>query len=90
MSALRAALPWYSGSQPRRRTQLTRLQVLVWTGLAGGDNEYCAILVALNSVLQIVLYAPLAILFIDGISRPAGKVNVSYSVVATSVAVFLG
>ena len=27
-------------------------QVLIWTGLAGGDSEYCAILVAVNSVLQ--------------------------------------
>ncbi|PQE13591.1 putative arsenite efflux transporter protein [Rutstroemia sp. NJR-2017a BVV2] len=54
--------------------------VLIWTGLAGGDNEYCAILVAINSVLQMVLLAPLAILFLRVISE----------VVAKSVAVFLG
>jgi ACR3 family arsenite efflux pump ArsB len=65
-------------------------QVLIWTGLAGGDNEYCAILVAINSVLQIVLYAPLAILFINIISGSAQAITVSYSTVATSVAVFLG
>ncbi|KAK4693862.1 arsenite transporter, partial [Lecanoromycetidae sp. Uapishka_2] len=64
--------------------------VLIWTGLAGGDNEYCAILVAINSVLQMVLYAPLAILFIRVIGRSGEAVNVSYSTVATSVAVFLG
>ncbi|KAK9312645.1 hypothetical protein V1524DRAFT_472539 [Lipomyces starkeyi] len=34
--------------------------VLIWTGLAGGDSEYCAILVAINSLLQMVLFAPLA------------------------------
>ncbi|KAL2042810.1 hypothetical protein N7G274_004569 [Stereocaulon virgatum] len=64
--------------------------VLIWTGLAGGDNEYCAILVAINSVLQMVLYAPLAILFISVIGRSGNTINVSYTTVATSVAVFLG
>ncbi|ELR10193.1 hypothetical protein VC83_03011 [Pseudogymnoascus destructans] len=64
--------------------------VLIWTGLAGGDNEYCAILVAVNSFLQIVLFAPLALLFIKVISHGGPGVSVSYSTVATSVAAFLG
>ncbi|KAK1081011.1 arsenicals resistance [Friedmanniomyces endolithicus] len=64
--------------------------VLIWTRLAGGDSQYCAILVAINSILQMVLYAPLAILFINIISHPSHKVMVSYSTVATSVAAFLG
>ncbi|KAK5113703.1 hypothetical protein LTR62_003330 [Meristemomyces frigidus] len=64
--------------------------VLIWTGIAGGDNQYCAILVAINSILQMVLYAPLAILFINIISGSSQAVSVSYSTVATSVAVFLG
>ncbi|PMD39790.1 arsenical-resistance protein ACR3 [Hyaloscypha variabilis F] len=64
--------------------------VLIWTGLAGGDSEYCAILVAINSILQMVLYAPLALLFIKVISRESGSLDVSYSTVAKSVAVFLG
>ncbi|KAI1980695.1 arsenicals resistance [Ophidiomyces ophidiicola] len=64
--------------------------VLIWTGLAGGDNDYCAILVAINSLLQIVLFAPLAVLFIKRISRSRDQVSLSYSVVAKSVAVFLG
>jgi ACR3 family arsenite transporter len=62
--------------------------VLIWTGLAGGDNEYCAILVAINSMLQMVLFAPLAILYLRVISGADG--TVSYQVVAKSVAVFLG
>lgn len=62
--------------------------VLIWTGLAGGDNEYCAILVAINSMLQMVLFAPLAILFLRVIS--GADATVSYDVVAKSVAVFLG
>ncbi|TVY28068.1 Arsenical-resistance protein [Lachnellula hyalina] len=64
--------------------------VLIWTGLAGGDNEYCAILVAINSLLQIVLYAPLALLFIKVISSEEGTLDIEYSTVAKSVAVFLG
>ncbi|KAH8779048.1 putative arsenite efflux transporter [Hyaloscypha finlandica] len=62
--------------------------VLIWTGLAGGDNEYCAILVAINSMLQMVLFAPLAILYLRVIS--GADATVSYEVVAKSVAVFLG
>jgi len=64
--------------------------VLIWNGLAGGDSEYCAILVAINSILQMALYAPMAIFFISIISREEGALEVSYSTVATSVAVFLG
>ncbi|KAG9512312.1 arsenical-resistance protein ACR3, partial [Aureobasidium melanogenum] len=64
--------------------------VLIWTGLAGGDNEYCAILVAVNSILQIVLYAPLAIFFINVISHSQSGITPSYSTIATSVAAFLG
>ncbi|KAK5290123.1 arsenicals resistance [Exophiala xenobiotica] len=63
--------------------------VLIWTGLAGGDEEYCAILVACNSILQMVLYAPLAILFVNVISHSPSS-QVSYSTVAKSVGVFLG
>ena len=65
------------------------VQVLIWTGLAGGDTEYCAILVAINSVLQMVLFAPLALLFIRVISHGEGT-SLQYSTAATSVAVFLG
>ena len=63
--------------------------VLIWTGLAGGDEQYCAILVAVNSILQMVLYAPLAILFVNVIGN-GGVQTVSYSIVARSVGVFLG
>jgi Sodium Bile acid symporter family len=65
----------------------------VWNDLAGGDGDYCAILVAFNSLLQMVLYAPFAIFYINVVrppSQPSESVTVSYSVVARSVAVFLG
>ncbi|WXG39753.1 MAG: ACR3 family arsenite efflux transporter [Candidatus Freyarchaeum deiterrae] len=38
--------------------------VLVWNQLARGECELCAVLVALNSVFQIIMYSPLAYLFI--------------------------
>lgn len=41
-------------------------------------------------MLQMVLYAPLAILFVRVISGSGSEITVSYSTVATSVAVFLG
>ncbi|EED12226.1 arsenite efflux transporter (ArsB), putative [Talaromyces stipitatus ATCC 10500] len=62
--------------------------VLIWTGLAGGDNEYCAILVAINSILQMVLFAPLAVFFIEVISQD--PIDFDYGIAAKSVAVFLG
>lgn len=64
--------------------------VLIWNTLAGGDAEYCAILVAVNSVLQMVLFAPLAVLFVNVISGRDGAGSPSYDVVAVSVGVFLG
>ncbi|CAI7593959.1 unnamed protein product [Penicillium pancosmium] len=54
--------------------------VLIWTSLSGGDNEYCAILVAINSLLQMVLFAP----------HTGARISLSYSVAAKSVAVFPG
>ncbi|KAF3935085.1 hypothetical protein ABW20_dc0110616 [Dactylellina cionopaga] len=63
--------------------------VLIWNGLAGGDQNYCAILVVINSVLQMVLFAPLAVFFIRVIGG-ADQLELSYSTVATNVAVFLG
>jgi len=47
-------------------------------------------LVALNSLLQIALFAPFSLLYINTISHPSTNVTISYSTVATSVAVFLG
>lgn len=58
--------------------------------MAGGDSEYSAILVAINSILQVVLFAPLAMLFLRVINHSDAAVDVSYGTVATSVAIFLG
>ncbi|RAL62453.1 hypothetical protein DID88_005019 [Monilinia fructigena] len=64
--------------------------VLIWTSLAGGSTSYCAILVAVNSLLQMILFAPLSVLFISVISGAEGPAEFSYSIIASSVAVFLG
>src|SRR5512136_2872763 len=68
--------------------------VLIWNMLAGGDSEYCAVLVALNSVFQIVMYSPLAYLFlvvVPGWFGAAGTaVNIGMLDIAKSVLIFLG
>lgn len=69
---------------------LLTIKVLIWTGLAGGDSEYCAILVAVNSLLQMVLFAPMGVFFIQVISRAGQAIPFQYSTSAKSVAVFLG
>jgi arsenite transporter len=64
--------------------------VLIWNELAQGDANYCAVLVAFNSILQIILFAPFAVFYIKIVSHSQHSLAVSYSKVATSVAVFLG
>ena len=60
--------------------------VLVWNQLAKGDSNYCAILVVFNSILQIILYSPYALLFINVIGGESqSAVHVSYGNVAISV-----
>ncbi|KAF3169461.1 hypothetical protein EYR41_007679 [Orbilia oligospora] len=61
--------------------------VLIWNSLAGDNQNYCAILAVVNSILQ-VLFAPLAVFFIRIIS--IGEQFKLSSTVMTNVAVFLG
>ncbi|MEE9399307.1 MAG: ACR3 family arsenite efflux transporter [Dehalococcoidales bacterium] len=69
--------------------------VLIWNQLAGGDNEYCAILVALNSVFQMFFYSILAYFYVTVASSwiagsEASVVHVSIWDIAKSVLIFLG
>ena len=64
--------------------------VLIWNDLAGGNAEWCAMLVSINSVFQMVLFAPLAYFF----TRVIGNTDISVSIemwpVVKNVLVFLG
>ncbi len=68
--------------------------VLIWNMLAGGDSEYCAVLVALNSIFQIVMYSPLAYFFLvivpGWFGVPGTVVNIEMGDIAKSVLIFLG
>ena len=63
--------------------------VMIWNQLAQGDGDYCAIIVIINSVLQIVLYSPLCLLFINVISRQK-DFELEYSQTAIAVVIYLG
>lgn len=68
--------------------------VLVWNDLAGGSNDYAAGLVAVNALFQVILYGPLAWLFLS-IAAPvfgaeATAVSISMWEIAQSVVVYLG
>ncbi|MCX7710225.1 MAG: ACR3 family arsenite efflux transporter [Clostridia bacterium] len=71
--------------------------VIVWNTLAKGDNEYCAALVALNSIFQILFYSFFIYLFVRlipgilGLSwNVEGLEKVTIWSVAQSVLIYLG
>jgi hypothetical protein len=58
----------------------------IWNQLAHGDGDYCAILVIINSVLQIVLFAPMSVFFVNVIG---GETTLKLQYGHTAIAVLI-
>ena len=68
--------------------------VLIWTDLACGDREMAAVLVALNAVFQVLVYAGLGVFYLNilpsWLHLPTQSLHVSFAEIAVTVVVFLG
>jgi arsenite transporter len=100
--ALMFALAWlFLGDLPELRTGLIIVglarciaMVLIWNDLACGSRELGAVLVAINSVFQIVMYSVLGWFYLDVLPGWLGLDTESLGVglwdIARSVLIFLG
>ena len=95
-------LAWlFLPDQPEFRTGLVLIgiapciaMVLIWIDLAGGDREAAALLVAINSVIQVLAYALLGSFYLQILPGWLGLnsevVNFSLWEIAKAVMIFLG
>jgi ACR3 family arsenite transporter len=96
------ALAWlFLADHPEYRTGLIIVglarciaMVLIWSDLARADNEATALLVAINSLFQIVAYSLLGWLYLTGLPELLGLDTQGFEVslweVARTVLIFLG
>lgn len=100
--ALMAALAWlFLPDLPEFRTGIILVglapciaMVLVWNTLAGGDREAAAVLVVVNSLIQVVAYALLGYFYLEILPGWLGlretSIEFELGVIAKSVLIFLG
>ncbi len=100
--AVMFALAWLLlGDLPAYRTGLIIVglarciaMVLIWNDLSGGDREAAAVLVALNSLFQIVAFALLGYFYLELLPHWLGlsteNLHLSIWRIAQTVAIFLG
>lgn len=63
--------------------------VLIWNQLAGGNEEFCAVTVAINSILQIILYGPLAYFYVVIVGKGT-TFQIDMWVIVRSVLIYMG
>ncbi|KAJ3209242.1 hypothetical protein HDU67_006304 [Dinochytrium kinnereticum] len=64
--------------------------VLIWNQLAGGDAEWCAILVAVNAILQLLLFGPTAYFLCVIVGKGDPSYRIDLWLITRSVLIFLG
>ena len=96
------SLAWlFLPDQPAFRTGLILIgilpciaMVLIWIDLAQGDREAAALLVAINSILQVLIYALLGSFYLQVLPAWLGlntqQVTFSFWEIARAVLIFLG